>query len=450
MDNRINLLEDPVGRTLLRLAGPLVVGLAAVILFNVVDTFWVGRLGARELAAMSFTFPVVFLLMSMAIGLGVGVTSVVSRVIGEGDTERVCRFTTDGLFLANIVVVVFAITGLLTIGPVFRVLGASTEMIALIRRYMVPWYIGIGFIVIPMVGNAAIRATGDTKTPSIVMLIAGGVNMILDPLLIFGLGPFPRLELQGAAIATVIAYTVTFFAAIWILSRREHMLDFSRPRMRDVLESWARILYVAVPAAGTQMLLPLGTGILTRIVAGFGPDAVAAYGVGTRIESLSLIGPMALSSSVTPFVGQNLGARKNERVRASLRFATQASLVYGAIMALLLALVAHPLAALFSVDNRVVETITLYLYVVPVSYGLFSVMFAVNSTFNAANRPMVSALIISVRLFALAVPLALVGSVFAGVRGIFAGISVANVIVGGLAFLVARRFMAGVEGEAGP
>jgi len=428
----------------------MVLGLVAIILFNVVDTFWVGRLGGRELAAMSFTFPVVFLLMSISIGMGVGVTSVVSRVIGEGDTHRVCRLTTDGLFLANTLVIVFAISGILTIGPIFRTLGAPPEMIVLIRSYMVPWYVGIGFIVIPIVGNAAIRATGDTKTPSLIMIIAGGVNMVLDPVLIFGVGPFPRLELQGAAIATVIAYTVTFFAAFWILWKRERMLEFSRPRVREVLDSWSRILYVGVPAAGTQMLVPLGTGILTRLVSKFGPDAVAAFGVGARIESLSMIGPMALAASVTPFVGQNLGARNWPRVRAALRFATRASVVYGAVMAAGLALVAHPLAALFSIDAAVVDLITSYLYILPVSYGLFGVMFAVNSTFNAANQPMKSAFNISVRLFVLAVPLALAGSALAGLPGLFGGISLANMFVGLLAILLARRFLAGVEGEWTP
>jgi putative MATE family efflux protein len=425
-------------------------GLAAVILFNVVDTFWVGRLGARELAAMSFTFPVVFLVMSIAIGMGVGVTSVLSRVIGEGDTRRVCRLATDGLFLANTLVVVLAITGLTTIGPVFTTLGASPEMIALIRKYMVPWYIGIGFIVIPIVGNAAIRATGDTRTPSMIMIIAGGANMVLDPLLIFGPGPFPRLELQGAAVATVIAYAITFFAAFWILWKRERMLELVRPRLAEVLDSWRRILYVGAPAAGTQMLVPLGTGILTRIVSGFGPDAVAAFGVGTRIESLSMIGPMALASSITPFVGQNLGARNMARVRAGLRFAIRASLVYGGGMVVGLALLAYPLGSLFSRDATVVEIITRYLYLVPISYGLFGAMFAVNSTFNAANKPMMSALIISVRLFALAVPLAYAGSFVAGLPGLFVGIAAANIIVGGLAIVVGRRFVGAIERDTSP
>ncbi len=443
--NRVNLLEDPVGRTLLRLAGPMSLGFVAVILFSVVDTFWVGRLGSRELAAMSFTFPVVFLIMSISIGIGVGVTAVVSRAIGSGDTRRVRRFTSDGLLLANTLVVMVAIVGLVTIRPVFGVLGASPDMIALIGQYMVPWYIGVGFIVIPIVGNSAIRATGDTKTPSLIMIIAGGVNLVLDPLLIFGLGPFPRLELQGAAIATVIAYTITFIAAFVILWKRERMLDFSRPPFGEVIESWRGILYVGVPAAATQMLVPLATAILTRIVANFGPQAVAAFGVGTRIESLSMVGPMALAASVTPFVGQNLGARNYGRVRAGLRFGVVSSLVYGAAAAGVLALLARPLASIFANEGAVTDMISWYLYIIPASYGLFGAMFAVNATFNAADHPLRAAFVIVVRLFVLAIPLALAGSALGGLPGLFAGIAAANMVVGILAILMARHYLRGVE-----
>jgi len=447
--NRVNLLEDPVGRTLLRLAGPMSLGFVAVILFSVVDTFWVGRLGARELAAMSFTFPVVFLIMSISIGLGVGVTAVVSRAIGSGDTRRVCRFTSDGLLLANTLVVMVAIAGLVTIRPVFGVLGASPDMIALIGRYMVPWYIGVGFIVIPIVGNSAIRATGDTKTPSLIMIIAGGVNLILDPFLIFGWGPFPRLELQGAAIATVIAYAITFIAAFVILWKRERMLDFSRPPFGEVIESWRGILYVGVPAAATQMLVPLATAILTRFVANFGPQAVAAFGVGTRIESLSMIGPTALAASVTPFVGQNLGARNCGRVRAGLRFGVLSSLIYGAAAAGLLALLARPLASIFTNEGAVIDMISGYLYIIPASYGLFGAMFAVNATFNAADHPLRAAFIIVVRLFVLAVPLALAGSALGDLPGLFAGIAAANMIVGILAILMGRHYLRRVEERIG-
>lgn len=441
---RKDLLGGPVGRTILELAAPMVLGMAAVIMFNVVDTFYVGRLGARELAAMSFTFPIVFFAMSIAIGMGIGVTSVISRVMGQGDVATVRRLTTDGLFLANGIVAVVAIGGLLTIRPLFSALGASPEIVELIRQYMIPWYIGIGFIVIPMVGNSAIRATGDTKTPSMIMVIAGGVNIILDPLLIFGPGPFPRLELQGAAIATLISYSITFVAALWILSRRERMIDFTRPRPADVLSSWRRILYVGVPATATNVMMPLAAGILTRMVSAFGPGAVAGYGVGTRIEAVALIGLHALFIAVAPFVGQNYGAGKSDRIRAAIRFSARTSLIYGMTCAVLLAVLARPLGGLFNKEPAIIETVARYLWTMPISYGMVGVILIVNASFNAVNQPMKSALLIILRLFVLGVPLAFVFSRAVGVVGVFAGLATANAIVGVVALWLSRRFVRAV------
>lgn len=315
------MLKGPIGPTLLQLAAPMVMGIAAIILFNVVDTFYVGQLGATQLAAMSYTFPVGLILMSISMGLSIGTTSTIARAIGVGDEQRVKRLTTDGLILSWLFVTLMAGLGLLTIDPLFRLVGASEALLPLIRQYMVPWYLGVGFLVIPMVGNGAIRATGDTKTPSVVMMIAGLVNMVMDPLLIFGLGPFPRLELQGAALATVISWFITFFAAFYVLIRREKMIAFERPTLKDVLTSWKQILHVGLPAAGNNILVPISAAVITRWVSSYGDTAVAAFGVGSRLESLALIGISAMSTAVTPFVGQNFGAHQCERIRAGLRFA---------------------------------------------------------------------------------------------------------------------------------
>ncbi len=428
-----------MGRTLLRLAGPMVLGLLSVILFNVVDSFWVGRLGAAELAAMSFTFPVSLLVMAVSMGMAVGTTSVVSRFIGAGERERVRRLTTDALLLANGLVVLVAASGLLSIEPLFRALGASAEMVPLIRQYMVPWYLGVGFVVIPMVGNSAIRATGDTRTPSLIMMVAGLVNFVLDPLLILGIGPFPRLELMGAALTTVVAYAVTFVTAIWILHHREKMILWARPKLGEFLASARSILHVALPAIGTQLLLPLGSGVLTRMVAEAGPETVAGFGVGTRVEALALIGVAALASALAPFVGQNAGAGRIDRVRAAFTFSVKATFLYGLILWGLLAAFAEPIARLFNDHPDVVAATRSYLFIVPASFGLFGAMYIGSSAFNASGRPFHSATLIFTRLFVLAIPLAWAGSRLWGIAGLFGGIAAANALVGLLAMGMARR-----------
>jgi len=443
----ILLLEGPIGPTLTRLAMPMVFGMTAIILFNVVDTLFVGRLGAIELAAMSFTFPVVYMVMHIAVGLGVGVTSAISRAIGEGDHARVRRLTTDGLILANAVVFVFALLGIVTLDPLFRALGAGEDLLPLIRSYMYWLYAGVGFLVIPIVGNSAIRATGDTKTPAMIMVVAGVINIILDPLLIFGLGPFPRLELQGAAIATVISWTATFFAALWILGKRLRLIDRSLPRFGEMWRSWKAILYVGIPASATQMLVPVAAGIVTRIMSGFGPEAVAAFGVGTRIEALALIGIFSLGAALAPFVGQNYGARNCARLREAMRFCAVASIVYGLAVYVVLAALSRPLAELFNDQEAVVVTIVKYLRIMPIGYAFHGFALLVVSTFNAVNKPITSAVLNILRLFLFGLPLAYIGSLLIGVSGVFFGLVTANAIIGVISYLVMRKFLRVVETE---
>jgi putative MATE family efflux protein len=214
------LTEGPVGKSIIKLTFGMMIGMYAMVMFNLVDTFFIGQLGTTYLAAMSFTFPVVMIYSHIGLGLGVGASAVISRAIGNGDHENVQRLTTGALILGFSIAAIMIILGLTTIDPVFRALGAKGEILGYIKDYMFIWYIGVPFVVIPMMGNNAMRAAGNTAIPSIVMIVGMVVNGILDPILIFGLGPFPRMELKGAAIATVFARLTTFAVSLLFLSSK--------------------------------------------------------------------------------------------------------------------------------------------------------------------------------------------------------------------------------------
>ncbi|WP_412841783.1 MATE family efflux transporter, partial [Aeromonas dhakensis] len=218
------LLTAPMTSVLLRMTGPMILGIVAILAFNLVDTFFIGMLGTQALAAISFTFPVTFVVTSLAMGLGAGLSAVMGHALGQGKHEEAARITTDNLFLAVLLVTLIAVAGALTIHPLFRLLGASDALIALIYDYMLIWYLTVPMLVLPMVGNAAIRATGDTKTPSLVMTVAGLVNGVLDPLLIFGIGPFPEWGIRGAAIATSLSWLMAMLVSLYILRHREGLL----------------------------------------------------------------------------------------------------------------------------------------------------------------------------------------------------------------------------------
>ena len=361
---RVVLVEGPIGKILVKLTVPMIFGVLGMVAFNLVDTFFVGQLGTLELAALSFTFPVIFAIASLALGIGIGASAVVSRSVGEGDEEKVKALTTDSLILAMLFVAIIIVAGLLTLDPVFRLLGATDELMPLIKQYMSIWYPGMIFVVVPMVGNNAIRAIGDTKTPSAIMLIAVAVNGIMDPLLIFGLGPFPRLELSGAAIATVIARASVFIVSLYVLNFREKMITFARRKLADLVQSWKRILYIGLPAAGTRIIVPVVTGVITRLLASYGPEAVAAFGVAARLEFFALAVVWALASVIGPFVGQNWGAGDYDRVRSGIRASQRFAILWGLGMCLLLVALAKPIAAIFSENPAVVASIILYLKII--------------------------------------------------------------------------------------
>ena len=444
---RARLLNGSVGKTLISLAIPMGFGLVTIFLFNIVDTFYVGQLGAKPLAAMGFTFPVTYIVMSVAMGFSVGASSTISRAIGEGQRDRVRRLTTDVVGLSVLIVTLFAMVGLVSLRRIFSLMGADDETLNLIADYMIPWFLGVGLLGIPIVSNGAIRATGDTKSPAVIMAIAGLVNIVLDPFLIFGIGPFPRLELRGAALASVISWSITFAATIWILGKREKMIGFPLFAAKQSLESWKQILRISLPAAGTNILEPLSMAVLTRMVVQFGEEAVAAFGVGSRVESLALIGVAALSIAISPFVGQNYGARNYDRIRAALRFGFRISLGWGIAVFVILFSFADVISRIFNDDPAVIEAAVLFLMILPVSYGFLGISWLVNSAFNALNKPLQASFVILLHLFAFVLPLAYLGSKIVGLKGVFVGTAVGHVLNGICAYLMGHRLLAQLQSE---
>jgi len=437
------LVEGPVGKTLIRLTLPMMVGIIGMVAFNLVDTFFVGRLGTLELAAMSFTFPVVLVVSSLARGLGVGTSAVISRIVGQGDQQKVRRMTTDALLLSLIIVIAFVTVGLLTIDPLFRLLGADDSILPLIKSYMSIWYLGMPFVVIPMVGNNAIRATGDTKTPSMIMVCAILVNLVLDPLFIFGPGPFPRWELAGAAFATAIARATALVISLIVLGRRERMITAVLPRLRDLWVNWKKVLYLGLPAAATYIIIPLSTGIITRLISSYGPERVAGFGVATRVEMFGLTVIMALSTVLIPFVGQNLGAGKLGRIRTALRLSQLFSLLWGVFLFVIFLILGKAIAGIFNKNPEVITATSLYLAVVSLSYGLLGIVELNNAVFNALHKPLPAAAISLLRMLVFYVPLALLGSRLLQLRGIFGAAAIANITSGLISTIWLRRQFSG-------
>lgn len=413
-------------------------GILALISQSVVDTWFVSRLGTDALSALSFTFPVIMAVSSIAIGLGAGAASVAARTIGAGDTSRVRREATDSLVLSALIGLSVAFLGLATVETVFGRLGAQGTVLELVGAYMDVWYLGLAFVVVPMVGNGLIRAAGDARIPGLIMMSAALLNLIFDPLLIFGIGPFPELGLQGAAVATVIANLSACCLGLWALQFRERMIVWAVPPLTETLDSWKRVLQVGVPAAGANMINPLGVAAITAMLATFGKEAVAAFGVATRIEMLAGVAMFALSSSIGPVVGQNWGRGEFGRVTEALRLTIRFNLAYGVGLAALLALLGPFIARLFSDTEAVAGLATVYLWIVPITLAGYGINIVGAAALNAIGLPLIAVMLTFVRMALIYIPLALLLGRWLGPPGVFAAGALANIVAGFVTVRVCR------------
>jgi putative MATE family efflux protein len=428
--NKGDLTTGDIRSHLIRLSVPMIWGIFAIISFQLVNTFYVSLLGTEKLAAISFTFPVTYTIFAVFLGFSIGMSSVVSRLIGERKTDDIRRVTTHGLLLVGIASALVSAAGLALMNPLFRLLGASESQLVDIDNYMHIYYIGTLFICMPIVGNAALRAAGDTKTPAIIMTVAALANALLDPVLIFGLFGFPRLELQGAAISTVIANACAMLAGLWLLKSKDMIcLSYLRDLSR-FSDSAKRLLFIAIPAGLTSALPSVLNSVILNLLSKHSAASVAAFGVVTRVEAFAFIIMMALSVGMGPIIGQNWGANRHDRVKETLRLALLFCVGWSVFVALALGIFSSPLAHAFSTDTEVQAIIILYFLAVPFSYPLANIVSGWGSAFNAMGKPQYSAGMLFLKLIVLMIPAVYVGYQMADVKGLFAAIAIVNIVTG--------------------
>ena len=427
------LLQGDIKATMVAMTVPMLFGTLILMTFNIVDTFFISLLGTEPLAAISFTFPISFTLISLSIGLSIGTSAVIARALGQGKSTEARSDATVALGLSCIIVALLSATGYLFSANIFKALGASALIYSYIQPYMDLWFMGSVLLVIPMIGNAILRAAGDTKIPSLIMGGSGLVNAVLDPILIFGIGPIPAMHMQGAAMATVGSWLVGSIAMLYMLKKR-NLIDLHWPKWAFLTVASKKILSIGLPAAAANMLTPLAMAILTAMMASYGAHAVAGFGVGMRLESIACLIVLTLSMTLPPFISQNFGAGFWHRVQQGYQLCGKFVLGWQLLVYIVLAALAIPLAKLFSDEPEVIHIISLFLWIMPLGYGLQGITILTNSSFNALHLPVKAMGLSLVRLFIFYVPFAWLGGFFFGLLGFFAGCVLANACTAGIAW----------------
>ena len=435
-----DILKTPVNRMLFMMATPISLGMLSTFLFQVVDTFFVGRLGSAELAALAFASTIYFLLVGIFVGMSVGVSSVIAKASGEQNHQKVKQLATLSLLLTVLLSGAISIIGYFTVDIVFGALGADSKTLTLIREYMQILYISFPLLMIGIVGSGIIRATGVIRLSEIIFGIAGIINLVFDYLLIFGIGAFPELEFKGAAMASALSFAFIFIGLMFFMFQKKLISMRAITSWIKNITAYREILRLALPSVGMQMLVPVIGMFVIFLLSRFGSEIVAAYGVAARIEALALVGIFAVSMSVTPFIAQNFGAKKYDRIDEAIVFAGKTSVYLGLLLFLVLAIFGSHIAKIFSTDSSIIQLVSLYFKIVAISYGLYGIMNVTSSIFNGLQMPQQSLRISLVKTFVFSLPLIIIGSFFSA-GAIFAALVVSNILGGLYAGVLMRRSM---------
>jgi putative MATE family efflux protein len=438
---REEIISQPIGPTLVRLTMPMLFALVAIMSLGLVDSYFISYLGTQQLAAIGFIMPITFIVTSVALGLGMSISSLTSKLIGAERMGLAARLITDGFYLTAITALLVTLLFTLALEEIFLLIGADKTTLPHIYDYMHVWLFGTVLLMITQVCSSTFRALGDTKTSALIAITMTLTNLVLDPLLIFGLGPFPELGMQGAALATIIAVMVASVIGLYQLAIKERLLLPSLPSLSGFKNNLKQLIDIAIPAVLANAIIPITAAMLTTLVARFGTDTVAGFGVGSRIEAVSLMIVYAMSATLPMFIGQNLGAGKPARIVAALKLSFKFVVIFQLAIYALLAVFSTSIASVFSADVSVRETIVLFLLIVPISYGLSGVVVLINVSMNVLGRPKIALYINILRLTVLYFPLAYFGSQAYGIKGLFIGVAIANCLTFCLALMLLKRVL---------
>ena len=425
--DEFDLTAGGVGKPLFYLSLPIVVTNLLQTAYNLADTFWIGQYSTNALAAISFAFPMVFLIISLGMGLAVAGSILVAQHTGAGQDGEAEYAASQTVGFAAVAAVVLGAVAYFLVGDVLALLGASEDVLPLATAYMEIISLGILFMFGFFVFISLMRGYGDTITPMLVMLGSVALNVVLDPFLIFGWWIFPQWGIEGAAIATVFSRGLALAVGLWImLSGRRGV----RIRPRDIvpdLHYGRRLVRIGVPASVEGTGQAVAINLLMFIVGTFSTPVVAAFGIGVRVFSVIFLPAIAVARGVETMSGQNIGADKPDRAALTARVAARTTFVVLAVAGVVTFLFADPIVALFTNDRAVIEVGATFLRYVAPSFGFIGIMRSYNGGFRGAGKTLTAAAIAVSMLGLIRLPIAWVASGFMGPPGIWLSFVVSNV-----------------------
>ncbi len=411
-----DLTNGKEGKLIFQFAAPMLLGNIFQQLFSVVDSIVVGNfIGKEALAAVGASFPVIFMMVSLIIGLVMGTTVVIAQYFGAGDLVKVKR-AIDTMYIYSIVAgVISTIAGLLLAEPLLRLLGLPEEIMPPATRYLRIYFSGMIIFFGYNGTSAALRGLGDSKTPLYFLIIATVANIILVLLFV---GVF-NWGIAGAAYATLLANGIAFGLAIYWLNKTHKFIRIAIKGLHFDRDIFRHSIRIGLPTGIQQTFVALGSLALMGIVNTFGTNVIAGFSVASRLDSLAMVPAMSFSQALSTFVGQNIGARKIERIRTGLISTIKMSGSVTIITTSFIVLLGRPIMSLFTKDTEVIRLGAQYLTIVSSFYILFTMMFIYNGIMRGAGDTLLPMFFTLISLWMIRIPMAYLLSGEIGVQGIW-------------------------------
>jgi putative MATE family efflux protein len=427
--------QGSIPRHLIIMTSSTALGLLTIFLSELVDIYFLGLIGEAEITALGFAGPIIFFSLSLNIGLSIACSSLVSVALGTGNSASSRETVTHSLVSALIIATPLAVILWFYLPTLLSLMGASGQALKLANTYTSIVIIGMPLLAMAMSMGSVMRAKGDAKNSMLIYIIAGLSNMVLDPILIFGLD----LGVTGAALATLISRIIMLAMAYHIVVNRNQLLGtFNFQRYRQEVSSYAKI---AFPAILTNLSTPLSMAYITYAMSQFGDSAVAGVAIINKIQPVAFVGLFALSSVIGPIAGQNFGAKKFDRVSTTLFESIRFTLIYCAVVSATLWLSQGWFVPLFGGSAAANELVYLFCSGLSLIFVFNGITFLTNALFNNLGVAYYATLINLVKATLGTIPFVIVGANIAGVEGVLWGLFAGSVFIAVIGLLLAIRLV---------
>ncbi len=426
-----SLTEGSIAKALVRLAVPIVFSSILQTMYQIIDTFWVGRLSADAVAAVSLTFPINFLLIALGGGLPIAGTVLIAQYKGRGDDKAMSHVAAQTFLMVFFVSIVMSVFGFIFSEQLMRLMGAPAEILADATAFMRITFLGFVFVFGYFVFESLMRGLGSVRVPVYIVSLTVILNAILDPLFIFGYGSVPAMGVSGAAMATLCTQAIATFIGFWVLLGGRHGLHVKLADFRPDVAFIKKAFFIGFPSSIEQSARAFGFTIMTVLVAGFGTVTLAAYGIGIRALTFIIIPAIGLSIATSALVGQNIGAGKMDRAVETNRIGSIIAFVLLTVAGGLAFLFARPLSAAFIPDGGdAIDQSAQFIRILAPTFGLIGWQMVLTGTMRGAGDTKASMILTVVGQYAVQFPLAyLFASVLGmGSVGIWWSFAVSNVV----------------------